>query len=88
VIRRLVRSAPYYEKRLFDDTIDWECYREVFLESFAKYLNENEIVRATGWTTEGSELESQYGQEWSLLHIVRTRSEAHTTSYLTGTGGF
>jgi hypothetical protein len=31
---------------------------------------------ATGWTTEGSEFESQWGQEFSLLHVVQTGSGA------------
>jgi hypothetical protein len=34
----------------------------------------------TGWTTEGSEFESRYGQEFSLLQIVQTGSEVHPTS--------
>jgi hypothetical protein len=42
---------------------------------------------ATGWTTEGSEFESQYGQEFSLLHVVQTGSGAHPASYSMGTGG-
>jgi hypothetical protein len=42
---------------------------------------------ATGWTAEGSEFESRWGQEFSLLHIVQTGSAAHPTSYAVGTGG-
>jgi hypothetical protein len=40
-----------------------------------------------GWTTEGSEFESQKGQEFSLLHVVQTGSGVHPTSYPMGTGG-
>jgi hypothetical protein len=39
-----------------------------------------------GWTTEGSEFESRYGQEFSLLHFVQTCSEGHPASYLKATG--
>jgi hypothetical protein len=42
---------------------------------------------ATGWTTEGSEFESQYGQEFPLLHVVQTGSWAHPASYPMDTEG-
>jgi hypothetical protein len=42
---------------------------------------------ATGWTPEWWELESQWGQEFSLLHIVQTGSGIHPTFYPLGTGG-
>jgi hypothetical protein len=35
----------------------------------------------TGWKTEGSELESREGQEFSLLHIVQTGLGIHPASY-------
>jgi hypothetical protein len=38
-----------------------------------------------GWMTKGSEFESRWGQEFSLLHVVQTDSEAHPTSYPMGT---
>jgi hypothetical protein len=41
---------------------------------------------ATGWTTEKSEFESRWGQEFSLLFVVQTGSGAHPTSYPIGTG--
>jgi hypothetical protein len=41
---------------------------------------------ATGWTTEGSDFESRYCQEFSLLHVVLTDSRVHPTSYSMGTG--
>jgi hypothetical protein len=41
---------------------------------------------ATGWTTKGSEFESQWGQVFSLLHVVQTGSEVHPT-YPVGIGG-
>jgi hypothetical protein len=39
-----------------------------------------------GWTTEGSEFESWYGQEFSLLYVVQIGSAAHTATYAMGTG--
>jgi hypothetical protein len=42
---------------------------------------------ATGSTTEGSEFESRWGQEFSLLHVVQTTSGAHPVSYPIGKGG-
>jgi hypothetical protein len=41
---------------------------------------------ATGWTTEGSEFESRWGQEFSLLQVVKTDSGAHPASYPMGNG--
>jgi hypothetical protein len=41
---------------------------------------------ATGWTTEGSELESRNCQECSLLHTVHTSSGANSASYRVDTG--
>jgi hypothetical protein len=42
---------------------------------------------ATGWTTEGSEFESWYSQEYSLLHVVvQAGSGVHPTSYPMDTG--
>jgi hypothetical protein len=41
---------------------------------------------ATGWTTKESEFESQWGQEFSLLHVVQTSSGAHLASCPMGTG--
>jgi hypothetical protein len=35
--------------------------------------------------TNGSEFESQWEQEFSLLHVVQTGSEAHPASYPMGT---
>jgi hypothetical protein len=40
-----------------------------------------------GWMTKGSEFESWWEQEYSLLHVVQTGSWAHPTSYPMGTGG-
>jgi hypothetical protein len=42
---------------------------------------------AIGWTTEGSEFESWWDQEFSLLHVVQSGSGVHPTSYPIGTGG-
>jgi hypothetical protein len=41
---------------------------------------------ATGWTTERSEFESRYCQEFSLLHVVQNGYGAHSASYPMGTG--
>jgi hypothetical protein len=43
---------------------------------------------ATGGTTEGSEFESRYDLEFSLLYVVQTGSGVHPTSYPMGTGGY
>jgi hypothetical protein len=42
---------------------------------------------AMGWMTKGSELESWWGQEFSLLHVIQTGSGAHSASYPMGTRG-
>jgi hypothetical protein len=42
---------------------------------------------ATGWTAEGSEFESRWGQHFSLFHIGQTGSGAHPASYIMGTRG-
>jgi hypothetical protein len=44
-------------------------------------------VVGTGWTTEGLEFESQYGQEFSLLHRVQTDSGTHSPSSPMDNGG-
>jgi hypothetical protein len=40
-----------------------------------------------GWTTKGSEFESRWAQEFSLLHVVQIGSGTHPVSYPMGTGG-
>jgi hypothetical protein len=40
-----------------------------------------------GWTTEGSDFESRFVQEYSLLHFVQTGSGTHSASYQMSTGG-
>jgi hypothetical protein len=42
---------------------------------------------ATGWTTEGPEIESPQGQEFSLIHFVHTGPGARPASYPMGIGG-
>jgi hypothetical protein len=37
-------------------------------------------IATTGWTNEGSEFESRYGQEFSLPHVVQTGSKAYSIS--------
>jgi hypothetical protein len=34
-----------------------------------------------GVKAEGSELKSRYSQEYSILHVIQTASEAHPASY-------
>jgi hypothetical protein len=52
---------------------------------------QNSIVGiATGYGLENQGVrvfESQWGQEFSLLHVVQTGSGVHPTSYPMGTGG-
>jgi hypothetical protein len=40
-----------------------------------------------GRTTKGSEFESRWWQEFSLIHVVRAGSGTHPASYPMGTGG-
>jgi hypothetical protein len=39
---------------------------------------------AAGWTTEGSQFESQYGKKSYLLHVVQPGSGVHPASYPVG----
>jgi hypothetical protein len=43
-------------------------------------------VTGNGLEADGSEFESRYGLEFSLLHVVQTGSGIHPTSYPMGTG--
>jgi hypothetical protein len=45
------------------------------------------IVTGYGLDAKGSEFESRWRQEFSLLHVVQTGSGAHPTFYPMGTGG-
>jgi hypothetical protein len=42
---------------------------------------------STGWTNKGSQFESRWGQEFSLLHVVETGSGTHPASHPMGIGG-
>jgi hypothetical protein len=42
---------------------------------------------ATGWTTKGSEFESRWGKEFSLLHVFQKGCWANPASYPMCTGG-
>jgi hypothetical protein len=64
-----------------------------FLQEFEKLVlketNSKEIgagIATSYRLDDGSEFESWYGQEFSLLQIVHTGSYFHSTSYLLGTG--
>jgi hypothetical protein len=41
---------------------------------------------ASGWMTEGLEFKSQWGQEFSVLHVIQTGSGVHPDSYPMGIG--
>jgi hypothetical protein len=41
----------------------------------------------TGWTVKGSQFESQYEEEYSLLHVVQIGPGAHSASYPEGIWG-
>jgi hypothetical protein len=41
----------------------------------------------TGWTTEGLELKTLKGQEFTVLYVVQTGSGVHPASYAMGTAG-
>jgi hypothetical protein len=43
---------------------------------------------AKGWKIKGSEFESRWGQEFSLLYVVQTGSGVHSASYPVDTGGY
>jgi hypothetical protein len=45
------------------------------------------IATGYGLDDEGSEFESRWGQEFSLLYVVQTDSVAHPASYVMATGG-
>jgi hypothetical protein len=47
----------------------------------------NIVGIATGWTTERSEFESRYGEEFYLLRVIQTGSGAHPAYYPMGTAG-
>jgi hypothetical protein len=44
------------------------------------------IAQSAG-RSRGESSETQWGQEFSLLHVVQTGSGVHPTSYSIGTGG-
>jgi hypothetical protein len=45
------------------------------------------IVMSTGWTAEGLEFESRWGENFSPLHVIQTESGAQTASCPMGIGG-
>jgi hypothetical protein len=58
----------------------------VSISCFTVYQGVTGVVQsverlATGWKSEGSELESRKGQEFSFRHIVQTGSGVHPESY-------
>jgi hypothetical protein len=43
-------------------------------------------ITSKSWTTEGSEFESRWGNEFSVVHVVQTGSGAYPASYPMGIG--
>jgi hypothetical protein len=72
-------------------TISFHFYLQVSSNSFVSALMETPDI-AVGTVTSYRldnrrvEFESQQGQEFSLLHVIQTSSEAHPVSFPTGTG--
>jgi hypothetical protein len=50
-------------------------------------MSRDSAIGIAGWTTSGSQFESRWGQEFSLLHVVQTDSGAHPVSYPMSTWG-
>jgi hypothetical protein len=43
---------------------------------------------AMGWMTKGLEFESQWGKNFSFLHVIQTSFGAHPASHPMSTGGY
>jgi hypothetical protein len=57
------------------------------MDKFVSWDSAVGIATVYDQTTEGSELESRCGQEFSLLHVIQTDSGVHPTSHPMGPGG-
>jgi hypothetical protein len=64
-----------------------KAYRTNFILVSVSWDSVVGIATASGLKTEGSEFESRWGQEFSVLHIVQIGSGVHPASYPMGTGG-
>jgi hypothetical protein len=70
--------------------IETQYYTLISIKDFLKAFPSGfhtKIVLATLCMTEGSEFESRYDQECSLLHVVQTGYGVHPISYPMGTAG-
>jgi hypothetical protein len=66
----------------------WDKYFLLYYNPIIRAETSQSVqLLATDWTTKGSEFESRWGQEFSLLHVVQTCSRSHPASYPMGTGG-
>jgi hypothetical protein len=71
-------------------TIRDKCISDVniFVNIIFIYKTRDSVVGCfTGWTTNWSEFESRWGQEFLLIHVVQIGSGVHPTSYPMGTRG-
>jgi hypothetical protein len=58
------------------------CHVTTAMTLFRLFMIAQSVLRlATGWATEGSEFESQLGQEFSFFLVVHTGSGVHPISY-------
>jgi hypothetical protein len=80
------KTIPEIRLRLFPTT-SFRIYYSLITLHWGAGIALSVQRLATGWTTEGSDFESRWGQEFSLLHVVQTGSGVHATSSLMGTGG-
>jgi hypothetical protein len=63
--------------------------RGIGVKCFGMDLKHSSVIwrLVMGWTTEGSEFESRWGQEFCPLQVVQACSGVHPTSYPVGTRG-
>jgi hypothetical protein len=78
-VTEVKHSWPYLFKpasQTFQQTL-------MLLTNKDSYIHTKELVQrlAIGWTTEGSGVESRWGQEFSPFHVIHTGYGAHPVSY-------
>jgi hypothetical protein len=61
-------------------------WAKIFINILGAGIAQSVQRMATGRSTEGSEFDSRWGQEFSLLYVVQTDSGVDPTSYPMGTG--
>jgi hypothetical protein len=87
-----IYTAPHPTRNLFEYLSVHILFRVLCFIIFLRRnlhgkCRDSAVGIATGWTTEGSEFESRWGQEFLLFGVVPTGSGVHPTSYPMGTGG-